>query len=246
MPCSARRRPFPCRSRSSRTFSAARCSSRDARSVSLTTDGEMLLGYARRLLAINREAVSKFIIPDIVGVVRLGSPDDYGERVLPHVLKRFAQSHPSIAVDVTIDQSSQSAPAHGRPRARHHAADQLLQDQRARRRGAADRADRLGRRQGRLRASARAAAGVAVGRGLRLAGRCARGAGARRPQLPRRLYERAHGRPARRDHGRPGGGAAAEIVPRRRHGRTRRRRTACPTSAPTIWRWWWRRMPARR
>ena len=46
--------------------------SRDARSVSLTTDGEMLLGYARRMLAINREAVSKFIVPDIVGVVRLG------------------------------------------------------------------------------------------------------------------------------------------------------------------------------
>ena len=80
--------------------------SRDARSVSLTTDGEMLLGYARRMLAINREAVSKFIIPDISGVVRLGSPDDYGERVLPHVLKRFAQSHPSVAVDVVIDQSS--------------------------------------------------------------------------------------------------------------------------------------------
>jgi len=80
--------------------------SRDARSVTLTTDGEMLLGYARRLLAINREAVSKFIIPDVTGVVRLGSPDDYGERILPHVLKRFAQSHPSIAVDVVIDQSA--------------------------------------------------------------------------------------------------------------------------------------------
>ncbi|MDH6232652.1 DNA-binding transcriptional LysR family regulator [Mesorhizobium soli] len=79
--------------------------SRDARSVTLTTDGEMLLGYARRMLAINREAVSKFIVPDITGVVRLGSPDDYGERILPYVLKRFAQSHPSIAVDVTIDQS---------------------------------------------------------------------------------------------------------------------------------------------
>ena len=79
--------------------------SRDARSVTLTNDGEMLLGYARRLLSINREAVAKFIIPDISGVVRLGSPDDYGERVLPHVLKRFAQSHPSIAVDVVIDQS---------------------------------------------------------------------------------------------------------------------------------------------
>lgn len=78
---------------------------RDARSVSLTTDGEVLLGYARRMLAINREAVSKFIVPDITGIVRFGSPDDFGERVLPSILKRFAQSHPSIAVDVIIDQS---------------------------------------------------------------------------------------------------------------------------------------------
>src|SRR5690554_6924349 len=79
---------------------------RDARSVSLTQDGQMLLGYARRLLALNREAVAKFIVPDISGVVRLGSPDDYGERVLPNVLRRFAKTHPSIAVDVTIDMSS--------------------------------------------------------------------------------------------------------------------------------------------
>lgn len=79
---------------------------RDARSVSLTTDGEMLIGYARRMLALNREAVSKFIVPDVSGVVRLGSPDDFGERILPNVLKRFAKSHPAIAVDVVIDQSS--------------------------------------------------------------------------------------------------------------------------------------------
>lgn len=79
---------------------------RDARSVRLTHDGEMLLGYARRMLALNREAVAKFVTPDIVGVVRLGSPDDFGERILPFVLKRFAQTHPSIAVDVVIDQSA--------------------------------------------------------------------------------------------------------------------------------------------
>jgi DNA-binding transcriptional LysR family regulator len=78
---------------------------RDARSVTLTTDGEVLIGYARRMLAINRDAVSKFVVPDVAGVVRLGSPDDYGERVLPSVLKRFAQSHPNVAVDVIIDQS---------------------------------------------------------------------------------------------------------------------------------------------
>ena len=79
---------------------------RDARSVRLTADGEMLLTFARRLLALNREAVSKFVAPDIRGIVRLGSPDDFGERVLPSVLKRFAQSHPAVAVDVTIDQST--------------------------------------------------------------------------------------------------------------------------------------------
>ncbi|WP_295806699.1 LysR substrate-binding domain-containing protein [uncultured Nitratireductor sp.] len=79
---------------------------RDARSVSLTADGELLLNYARRLLALNREAVSKFVMPDISGIVRLGSPDDYGERILPSVLKRFAQTHPAIAVDVVIDQSA--------------------------------------------------------------------------------------------------------------------------------------------
>lgn len=94
---------------------------RDARSVRLTHDGELLLGYARRMLAVNREAVSKFIVPDITGVVRLGSPDDFGERVLPHVLKRFAQSHPSIAVDVVIDQSGNL-----RRRMREHSLDITL------------------------------------------------------------------------------------------------------------------------
>ena len=78
---------------------------RDARQVTLTGEGERLLPYARRLLALNREAVSKFVVPDISGVVRVGSPDDYGERILPPVLKRFAQTHPSVAVDVVIDQS---------------------------------------------------------------------------------------------------------------------------------------------
>ena len=177
--------------------------SRDARSVTLTTDGEMLLGYARRLLAINREAVSKFIIPDIVGVVRLGSPDDYGERVLPHVLKRFATTHPSIAVDVTIDQSTNL-----RRRMDDRALDITLvtnsySNTMAGGGSASDRADRLGRRQGRLRAYARALAGVDLGGGMCVARRCARGARARRPQLPRRLYERAYGRPARRHHGGP-------------------------------------------
>ncbi len=53
---------------------------RDARSVSLTHGGETLLSYARRILALSNEAVSRFRMPEMRGVVRLGAPDDIGER----------------------------------------------------------------------------------------------------------------------------------------------------------------------
>ncbi|MEK1931261.1 MAG: LysR substrate-binding domain-containing protein [Pararhizobium sp.] len=79
---------------------------RDARSVSLTPKGEVLLGFARRMLALNNEAVSRFLLPDMNGVVRVGAPEDIGERILPEVLKRFAESYPNVTVDVTIGNSS--------------------------------------------------------------------------------------------------------------------------------------------
>jgi DNA-binding transcriptional LysR family regulator len=172
--------------------------SRDARSVALTTDGEMLLGYARRLLAVNREAVSKFIVPDITGVVRLGSPDDYGERVLPHVLKRFAQTHPSIAVDVTIDQS-----VNLRRRMDDRALDITLVTNSYK--------------------NSMSGAEILLTEpiGLRVAGRRARGAWAGRAQLPCRLYERPHHRPAFRHPGRSRDRSAAEVLHRLRHGGTR-------------------------
>lgn len=38
-------------------------------------------------------------------MVRLGAPDDIGERLLPLILKNFAQTHSVITVDVTVDMS---------------------------------------------------------------------------------------------------------------------------------------------
>ncbi|MAY61266.1 MAG: LysR family transcriptional regulator [Rhizobiales bacterium] len=78
---------------------------RDARNVSLTPDGEVLIGYARRLLALNRETMSRFVSPNVSGVVKIGAPSDYGEFVLPQALRRFAQTHPDVMVDAVIDQS---------------------------------------------------------------------------------------------------------------------------------------------
>ncbi|WP_176084128.1 LysR substrate-binding domain-containing protein [Martelella sp. HB161492] len=78
---------------------------REARSVRLTQGGERLLGYARRMLALSNEAMAHFRTPDIEGVVRLGATDDIGERILPGMLKRFAEVYPGVTVDVTIDNS---------------------------------------------------------------------------------------------------------------------------------------------
>src|SRR6476646_7522741 len=58
---------------------------RDARSVSLTEGGEVLLGYARRMITLSNEAVSRFIMPDMRGVARVGAPEDIGERLLTAV-----------------------------------------------------------------------------------------------------------------------------------------------------------------
>lgn len=78
---------------------------RDSRSVSLTADGEALLEHARRLLALNRDMLSKFIVPEVGGEVRLGAPDDVSERFLPEMLRRFNDSHPGVMVNVVVEDS---------------------------------------------------------------------------------------------------------------------------------------------
>jgi len=82
---------------------------RDSRSVKLTSDGEILLTHARRVLALNREIISQFITPDVSGDVRLGAVDNTAEQFLPGVLKRFSETHPGVAVDVTVENSRELA-----------------------------------------------------------------------------------------------------------------------------------------
>lgn len=78
---------------------------RDSRSVSLTPDGELLLEHGRRLLALNRDVLAKFVTPEVAGEVTLGAPDDVSERFLPEMLRRFAMSHPGVVVNVVVEDS---------------------------------------------------------------------------------------------------------------------------------------------
>ena len=56
---------------------------RTPRSLRLTAAGETLLAFARRILALQEEALARLTQPCISGTVRLGTPDDYALRYLP-------------------------------------------------------------------------------------------------------------------------------------------------------------------
>ena len=78
---------------------------RDGRQVKLTPEGQVLLGYARRILKLHGEVLTTLREPHMVGSVRIGTPDDYVMRFLPGVLSRFAQSYPLVQVEVHCEPS---------------------------------------------------------------------------------------------------------------------------------------------
>lgn len=73
---------------------------RDARGVSLTAEGERLLGYARRILALGAEARAALAGEAPARVVRLGIPDDFALAALTGVVADFARARPGVRLAV--------------------------------------------------------------------------------------------------------------------------------------------------
>ncbi|HHK73827.1 MAG TPA: LysR family transcriptional regulator [Rhizobiales bacterium] len=78
---------------------------RAGRNVFLSADGEALLSYARRITSLNAEAIAAFRTPEMTGLVRIGIFDDLAERFLPHILARFAKTHPLVELEVYAEDS---------------------------------------------------------------------------------------------------------------------------------------------
>ena len=78
---------------------------RDAHRLQLTQEGQSLAQYARRILALNDEALASLQRPDVAGRVCLGAPHEYTASLLPEFLGKFAQSHPNVMLEVTSDLS---------------------------------------------------------------------------------------------------------------------------------------------
>ncbi|UTW13070.1 LysR substrate-binding domain-containing protein [Marinobacterium rhizophilum] len=73
---------------------------RNYNSISLTHEGETLLAYARKILALADEAYHAVNDDDIAGVVRFGVPDGYARSFIQDVLKRFIQRFPKIRLQI--------------------------------------------------------------------------------------------------------------------------------------------------
>lgn len=78
---------------------------RGAKRVALTPEGETLLTYARRMLALNEEAVRRFVSPPIAGRLRLGVADHFVPRHLAPALARLSRTWPELRIEVEVGRS---------------------------------------------------------------------------------------------------------------------------------------------
>jgi DNA-binding transcriptional LysR family regulator len=73
---------------------------RNSRQATPTEEGERLLSYARRILALAAEARDVVARPMSDGVVRLGIPEDFAAYRLADMLSEFARARPGLRLDV--------------------------------------------------------------------------------------------------------------------------------------------------
>jgi DNA-binding transcriptional LysR family regulator len=73
---------------------------RNGKQATPTEEGERLLSYARRILALAEEARDVVARPAGEGVVRLGIPEDFAAYRLTELLSDFARSRPGLRLDV--------------------------------------------------------------------------------------------------------------------------------------------------
>jgi len=72
----------------------------NSRTLCLSRDGEVLLGYARAMLQMHDEVWLKMQRREIAGRVIFGTPDLYAASLLPGILHNFRKAYPLVEVDL--------------------------------------------------------------------------------------------------------------------------------------------------
>jgi len=78
---------------------------RRAGGAKFTREGQQLLAYGRRILAIHEEALISLTRKPLKGRLRLGMTEDMANNGLPGILGHFKKLYPDVAVSTTTAQS---------------------------------------------------------------------------------------------------------------------------------------------
>jgi DNA-binding transcriptional LysR family regulator len=81
------------------------------RGRALTPAGEDLVGHARRILAVHREAWLALKGARAAGHVAIGTTQDFADSGLPSLLRAFAASHPLVRIDLRVGRSAELSQA---------------------------------------------------------------------------------------------------------------------------------------
>ncbi|MER8806163.1 LysR substrate-binding domain-containing protein [Mesorhizobium australicum] len=73
--------------------------------------GEDLVGHARRILAVHREAWLALKGARAAGRVAIGTTQDFADSGLPDLLRAFASSHPRVRIELRVGRSAELAQA---------------------------------------------------------------------------------------------------------------------------------------
>lgn len=80
---------------------------RDTRTVTLTADGEAMVGFARSILTAHTQAADYFTGAGVRGRLRFGVTDDLALTQVPKILRDFRHLNPGINLDLTVSQGAQ-------------------------------------------------------------------------------------------------------------------------------------------
>ncbi|WP_313825712.1 LysR substrate-binding domain-containing protein [Leclercia sp.] len=75
------------------------------RGLTLTRDGEIVMGYARRMLALNDEMQSVIKGEQLQEEIRIGMQEDFGKSLMPGILGEFKRHHPGVRIIARVDRN---------------------------------------------------------------------------------------------------------------------------------------------
>ncbi|MCD5991787.1 MULTISPECIES: LysR substrate-binding domain-containing protein [Pseudomonas] len=78
---------------------------KQGRQKQLTEPGRQLLRHARQMLSLNDEALNSLREDSLSGVLRIGSPHDIADTILPPILSHIARSAPRLRLEIDVGRS---------------------------------------------------------------------------------------------------------------------------------------------